>query len=172
MNVIFHTTTAIAVTVLLTDTSRLGNRPTAVQVIPTALYAFATGIISHGVLDFIPHCYPINSKLDVTAGLAMILSTTWLTNRHFRVISGLAFLGAIFPDIVDLGPKILNSYLNLGLTIPDNIFPWHWHTYSGSIYNGTCNISTLNHLLLVLIVLVIFWTRRTDLKTIFRKELS
>src|SRR6187401_3267065 len=122
MNVIFHTTTAIGVTVLLTDTSRLGNRPNITQVIPTALYAFVIGIISHGLLDFIPHCYPINSKLDVIAGLAMILCTTWLTNRHFRAITGLACLGAIFPDIVDLGPKIINKYLNLGLTLPDNFF--------------------------------------------------
>jgi hypothetical protein len=170
MNVIFHTTTAIGVTVLLTDTIRLGNRPTIIQVIPTALCAFVIGIISHGVLDFIPHCYPINSKLDVIAGLAMILCTTWLTNRHFRVIAGLACLGAIFPDVVDLGPKIISKYLNLGLALPDNFFPWHWHMYSGSIYNGTCNVSTLNHLLLLLTIGVILWTRRTDLKVIIKRS--
>jgi hypothetical protein len=172
MNVIFHTTTAIGVTVLLTDTSRIGIRPTTIQVAPTAFYAFGMGIISHGILDFIPHCYPINSKLDVIAGIVMILSTTWLTNRHFRVIMGLAFLGAVFPDIVDLGPKILNKQLNLGLTFPGNMFPWHWRIYSGSIYDGNCNISILNHFLLVLTVVLILWSRRTDLKNIFGKDLS
>jgi len=170
MNVIFHTTTAIGLTAILTDTSRLGDKPALAETLPTAISVFAIGIISHGVLDFIPHCYPINSKLDVIAGLAMILLMTWLTNRHFRSIMGLAFLGAIFPDIVDLGPKILNKYLNLGLTIPDNIFPWHWQLYSGSIYNGTCSVSTSNHLLLIFTVGVIVWTRRSDMKCIFRKN--
>ncbi len=170
MNAIFHTTTAIGVTVLLTDTVRLGDKPTLKRVMPTAFYAFFIGIISHGALDFIPHCYPINSKVDAIAGLLMILLTIWLTDRHFRAITGLASLGAIFPDIVDLGPKIINKYLTLGLTLPDNFFPWHWHTYSGSIYNGTCNISTLNHLLLLLTVGVILWTRRTDLKVITKRS--
>jgi hypothetical protein len=170
MNVIFHTTTAIGVTVLLTDTVRLGDKPTLQQVIPTGIYAFSIGIISHGILDFIPHCYPINSKVDAISGLLMILMTIWQTNTHFRVITGLACLGAIFPDIVDLGPKIINKQLNLGLTLPDAIFPWHWHTYSGSIYTQTCSVSTLNHLLLVLTVGVIIWIRRTDLKVLFKKR--
>lgn len=170
MNVIFHTTTAIGLTAILTDTSRLGDKPTFAETLPTAFSVFIIGIISHGALDFIPHCYPINSKLDVIVGLAMILSTTWLTNRHFRSIMGLAFLGAILPDIVDLGPKILDKYLNLGLSMPENIFPWHWQLYSGSIYDGTCNVSTLNHLLLILTVSVIVWTRRSDLKRIFKRN--
>jgi len=170
MNVLFHTTTAIGVTVLLTDTVRLGNKPTLKRVIPTGFYAFSIGIISHGALDFIPHCYPINSKVDAIGGLLMILIAIWLTNRHFRVITGLACLGAIFPDIVDLGPKIINKQLNLGLTLPDNIFPWHWHTYSGSIYTETCNVSSLNHLLLLLTIGIVLWTRRTDLKVITKKS--
>lgn len=170
MNIIFHTTTAIGVTVLVTDTVRLGDKPSLNRVIPTALYAFFIGIISHGGLDFIPHCYPINSKLDVIAGLLMILLTLRLTNRHFRTITGFASLGAIFPDLVDLGPKIVNKHLNLGLTLPDNIFPWHWHAYSGSIYNGACNVSTFNHLLLLLMIGAILWTRQTDSKAIFKKS--
>jgi hypothetical protein len=169
MNVIFHTTTAIGLTVLLADTNRLGNKPTLTQVMPTALYAFSLGVVSHGALDFVPHCYPMNSKVDVIAGLVMIFSMTWLTNRHFRAIIGLAFLGTIFPDIVDLGPKIINRQLNLGLSLPENIFPWHWHEYSGSIYNGTCNVSTINHFLLVLTVGVVLWTRRIALEKILKK---
>ena len=170
MNVIFHTTTAIGVTVLLTNTIRIGDRPTTNKVIPTALCVFAIGIISHGVSDFIPHCYPINSRVDVITGLIVIFSTIWLTNRHYRLIIGLAFLGCIFPDIVDLAPKTINRHLNLGLTIPNNIFPWHWHEYSGSIYNGNCNVSTLNHLLLAISIIIALWTRQTDLKIIFKKN--
>jgi hypothetical protein len=170
MNVIFHTTAAIGATVLLTDTARLGGKPTLGQIMPTAFYTFLIGIILHGALDFIPHCYPINSKVDAVAGLSMILTTVWLTNRHYRPISGLACLGSIFPDVVDLGPKIINKQLNLGLTLPDNIFPWHWHEYSGSLYHEPCNVSTLNHFVLLLTTGIILWTRRTDLKAIVKKS--
>lgn len=170
MNVIFHTTTAIGVAVLLTDTVRLGDKPTLIRVIPTSLYAFSIGIISHGALDFIPHCYPINSKADVIVGLLMILMAIWLTNRYFRVITGLACFGAIIPDIVDLGPKIIDKQMNLNLSLQENIFPWHWHAYSGSIYNGTCDVSTINHLLLLLTIGIVLWTRRADLKVITKKS--
>lgn len=170
MNVLFHITTALGATVLLTDTVRLGTKPTLTQVMPTSICVFSVGIISHGALDFIPHCYPINSKVDAIAGLLMILAAMWLTNRHFRAITGLACLGSIFPDIVDLGPKIINKQLNLQLSLPDNIFPWHWQNYSGSIYNGTCSISTVNHLLLLLTVGAVLWTRRADLSVIIKKS--
>ena len=172
MNVIFHTTTAIAVTVLLTDTSRLGDRPTLKKALPTAFCCFAIGIISHGALDFIPHCYPINSRLDGIAGLLLILLTIWLTNRHYRLISGLACIGSIFPDLLDLGPKIINKQLSLRLTLPDNIFPWHWHTYSGSINDGRCNVSALNHLLLLFTIGAVIWTRRSDIIVMLHKKID
>ncbi|AFM02787.1 hypothetical protein Fleli_0300 [Bernardetia litoralis DSM 6794] len=59
MNVIFHTTTAISVAVLLTDTKIIEQSTTCKHVIWTSVLAFTIGLISHGVLDYIPHCYPI-----------------------------------------------------------------------------------------------------------------
>ena len=170
MNVIFHTTTAIGVAVLLTNTRTVGTTPAIKEVMPTALSAFGVGIISHGILDFIPHCYPINSKLDVIAGLAIILLTTWICNPQYRAVVGFSFFGCIFPDLFDLGPKILNKQLSLGLTIYENVFPWHWYNYSGSIYSGDCVVSTVNHFLLIFTLAIIFWTRRRQLKNIFAKN--
>ena len=170
MNVIFHTTTAISVAVLLTDTKRIEQLTISKSVIWTSMLAFTVGLISHGVLDYIPHCYPINSKIDAIAGLTMILLITWLTNKKYRLIMGLSFLGCIFPDLVDLLPSIINKQLGLSLPIIDQVFPWHLHDYSGSIYNENCNNSTLNHVLLLLTVCIICWCRRTDLKRIFRKD--
>ena len=170
MNVIFHVTTAVGLSVILTDTTRLGNNPTLRSTIPSAVSGFAIGVISHGVLDFIPHCYPVNSKLDVLAGLAMILSVTILAIQSYRIIVAATCLGSVFPDIVDLGPDIVNKYLNLNLTLPYNFFPWHWHEYSGSIYEGDCVVSTLNHCLLMLTLLCIVWARRVDFSRMFLKE--
>lgn len=170
MNVLFHTTTAISVAVLLTDTKRIEQSSTSKTVIWTSILAFTIGLISHGALDYIPHCYPINSKLDAVAGLTMILTTTWLTNKKYRLIMGLSFLGSIFPDLIDLSPGIINKQLGLHLPIIDKIFPWHLPEYSGSIYDNNCNISTFNHVLLLLTISIICWCRQTDLKTMFKKN--
>jgi hypothetical protein len=170
MNVIFHTTTAIGITTLITDTNRLGNSPSLKETIPTASAAFVLGVISHGALDYIPHCYPINSKIDVVAASLMILAATWFVNKPYRPIAALSFLGSIFPDLIDLGPKLANKYLELGLSIPENIFSWHWHEYSGSIYSGDCDVSNLNHLLVIVTVAVICWARKTDLKYLIKRK--
>ncbi len=170
MNVIFHTTTAIGVAVLLTDTKRIEQSATSKNAIWTSVLAFTVGLISHGALDYIPHCYPVNSKLDVIAGLTIIFTTTWLTNKKYRLIMGFSFLGCIFPDLVDLSPGIINKQFGLSLPTIDKIFPWHLHDYSGSIYTDNCNNSTLNHILLLLTICIIVWCRLTDVKTIFKKD--
>ncbi|WP_027002885.1 hypothetical protein [Hugenholtzia roseola] len=170
MNVIFHTTTAVGVAILLTDTKRIEQARTLKDTIWTSILAFIVGVISHGALDYIPHCYPINSKLDVFAGLAMILITVWLTNKKYQFIMGLSFLGSIFPDLVDLSPSIINKQLGFNLPILDKIFPWHLHDYSGSNYTNDCSNSFLNHLLLLLTISIILWCRQTDLRAIFNKK--
>ena len=170
MNILFHTTTAISVAVLLTDTNRIKQSTNSKIIYWTSFFAFTVSLISHGALDYIPHGYPINSKFDAIAGLTMILITTWLANKKYRLIIGLAFLGSIVPDIIDLSPAIINKQLGLSIPMIDKIFPWHFHEYSGSIYTGNCNISTLNHILLFLTISLVFVYRWTDVIIIFKKN--
>ena len=169
MNVFFHAITAIGVTALLSDSKRLEKSKSSKPFVLTAIFMFFVGIIMHGVLDFVPHCYSINSKLDVFISLAMILILIWLAKKEYRIIVALSFLGSIFPDLVDLSFPILNKQLGLSLPIYDKIFPWHWSSYSGSIYCGDCGVSTLNHVLLVCTISVICWCKRIDLEVIFWK---
>jgi hypothetical protein len=68
MNALFHTTTALGIAVLFTHTK--SKRPS----IPTSIFVFMSGILSHGILDIIPHCYPIPSKLHASLGLLMKIS--------------------------------------------------------------------------------------------------
>ncbi len=171
MNVLFHTTTAISVAVMLTDTKRIELSKTSTNAVWTSVLAFIVGLILHGALDYIPHCYPINSKIDTIAGLALILTTIWLTNKKYRLIVGLSFLGSIFPDLVDLSPHIINKQLGLSLPTFKIIFPWHLHKYSGSIFNDNCDNSKLNHLLLIFTISIVCWCRQTDLKTMFNKNI-
>lgn len=167
MNVLFHTTTAVGIAILLTETNKDQTSITLTKQLTTAFFAFTFGVIAHGAIDYIPHCYPINSKVDVIVGLVMILSLTWLTRPSYRLITFSAFIGSIFPDLIDLGPTIVNQLLGLNLPILEKVFPWHWPRYSGSIYENNCGVSNLNHFLVVFTVMIICWFRRNDLKNIF-----
>lgn len=170
MNILFHTTTAISVAVLLTDTNRIKRATDSRNIYWIGVFAFTLSLISHGALDYIPHCYPINSKLDALAGLTMILITIWLTNKKYRLIMMSAFAGCIFPDLVDHFPGILNKEFGFSLPILAKIFPWHLKEYSGSIYSGNCNNSNLNHALLIFAVAIIFFCRWNDVTIIFKKQ--
>jgi hypothetical protein len=170
MNILFHTTTALSIAVLLTDTRKIEHSTNPKKVFAISILAFVVGIISHGALDYLPHCYPINSKIDAIAGLIMIISVTWLTNKKYRLIIGLAFAGCIFPDLVDHLPSILNKEFGFSLPIFEKIFPWHVKEYSGSIYSGNCNISNLNHALLLLTIAIVFYCRWKDVTVICKKD--
>jgi hypothetical protein len=125
------------------------------------------GVISHGELDYIPHCYPIKSITDIVLGIIIIFTLTLLTNKKYRFITGLAFFGCIFPDLVDELVRIGNIFMGISLPIRENYFPWQWDDYSGSIYTHNCGISNINHILLILTVAIFCWFRRTDLRRMF-----
>jgi hypothetical protein len=169
MNVLFHTTTAIGIVVLLTNTKNIQQSK---HIATTSLIVFVTALFSHGILDYIPHCYPIPSKLDVLLGLIMILTGVLLSNKRYRLIVALAFLGCIIPDLIDLSPAIMNKQLGWHLPIFNKIFPWHLKTYSGSIYNGQCTVSNINHIVLVVLIGAVFWLRRSTMKRIFNGNKS
>jgi hypothetical protein len=163
MNIIFHTTSAIGIAVLLRGIPKTG-------IAAKSVIAFGIGVIIHGILDYVPHCYPINSKLDVACGLAMILMLIGLTKKPYRLITGMSCFGCVFPDLVDLAPSILNKQLGLHLPIFEKIFPWHTPQYSGSIYSGYCTISMFNHVVLILLIVGICWFKQTSLKEMVKKN--
>jgi len=166
MNVLFHTTTALGIAVLFTNTKNTK------QSIRTSVIVFIIGILSHGILDFIPHCYPIPSKLDVSLGLLMIIIITWLSNKKYRILILSSFIGCITPDLIDLSPAIINKQLGWNLPIFDKIFPWHFKEYSGSIYTSDCTVSNMNHIILVIVLGAAFWYKRSTVKDIFRKKVG
>ena len=169
MNILFHTTAAIGLVVTLNETSSIeySNK----KKIVLGLISFAIGIVSHGALDYIPHCYPINPKVDVIIGAIIMGTLTLLSKPKYRLIVGLTFLGNIFPDIIDLFPQILNKYLELSIPINDKLFPWHWEKYSGSIFIDDCKTSTLNHLILLTVIFAICILKRNTLHNIFNRNI-
>lgn len=162
MNILFHLTTAIPLVALVANTKG-DNRRTGVRTV----LVFGLGILMHGVLDIVPHCYPIPSEWDAVAGLLIMALLLWFSNRRFRLLLAFAFLGVLFPDLVDHSSDIINHRLGWQLPVWDNIFPWHWKTYSGSIYNQDCRLSTWYHLILITLVVMICWWRRPVLRVMF-----
>ena len=158
-----HVATAIGVTVAITDTTEF--KPKKSYWI--AFAAFIIGIGMHGVLDYVPHCYPINSKVDAIVGLLVILVMIFLSKSQYKPIVASSLLGNIFPDIFDLSPQIIHKYLSVDLHVSKKIFPWHWHIYSGSIYDENSQVSTMNHCIVLLIVVCVCGFRYQDFRKIF-----
>lgn len=163
MNILFHLITAIGAAVLLTDTSKPIEKYIAIR----CCLIFIVGIFFHGVLDYIPHAYPINSKIDAILSLFFIILAILFTNRNYKFIIAASFFGNIFPDLIDLSSGILNKYLHFNFHIYPKIFPWHWPQYSGSIYKDGSEVSILNHLMILAFALVVCLMRFRDFKEIF-----
>jgi hypothetical protein len=169
MNVLFHTTAAVGIVIALTDTKTLDEVKANKRIYLIGAASFFLGIIVHGALDYIPHCYPLKSKPDILFSLLIIASVIWFCQKKYRSIFALSFLGNIFPDLVDLAPNILNQQFGWLLPTTQKIFPWHQLEHSGSIYGESCANSNLNHLLFLLGVALIIAARWKDVHVIFRK---
>ncbi|MBR1272706.1 hypothetical protein JQ629_35030 [Bradyrhizobium sp. AUGA SZCCT0222] len=148
MNVIFHTLASVATAAVLS--AQLKKRPIhSTTGLTVLLIGFIAGVLLHGLLDWSSHQYPLPSVLDVGVSLILFSIAFMLAHREARWILFACFLGAIFPDLMDLGPAILNKQMQLHLPTV-KLFPWHWKEYSGSIYDGSRRwLSILNHLLVI-----------------------
>lgn len=138
MNVTFHTLTALATAAVLSSRqeAQTSRSSAARDRLPVLAVGFVAGVIVHGLLDIAPHSYPIRSGADVVLSLSLCAAAIALGKPQHRLLVGACFLGAIFPDLVDLGPAILNK--RLGWSVPVvKVFPWHRPQYSGSIYDGS-----------------------------------
>ena len=167
MNVTFHTAGALATAAFLSSTqSRPASEKTAAR--PSVLIAvigFVAGAVEHGVMDHVPHSYPIPSGMDVAFSLILFTVAVALTKPQFRVLVTACFMGSIFPDLVDLGPPILNRHF--GWSLPTvRLFPWHWPQYSGSLYHGMKRFqSAVSHAVVTCVCVSLCWLYRHSLFT-------
>jgi hypothetical protein len=166
MNVLFHVASGMAVVSGLPEDSPFNakfawQRPTI---------GFVAGVMSHGVLDVIPHCYPVNSILDVGLSLCLILAFIWGANSPAKWMVAATFFGCIFPDVFDLGPKLLNKHLGFRIWEIENVFPWHNPHYSGSIYSNACGYSLLYHVIIVVVCGLFIFYRRKRVKRCLSKN--
>ena len=136
MNVTFHAlgsfATAAALSLGKTENWR------SLSAVKKYLIGFAAGILVHGILDLLPHQYPIPSKIDVVLALLLLFLFLFISQKQNFPLILVCFAGGIFPDVIDLGPTIVDKYLGISLPrLPFRLFPWHTKQYSGSIYDGS-----------------------------------
>jgi hypothetical protein len=162
MNVTFHALASLAiahVAAVAPRSSRAAASPPFVRHVLVAVAAVA----SHGVLDGLPHTYPIPSPVDVMFAPCLVLAWSRLVHPSFRALFITALFGAVLPDVIDLGPSIVARLCGIGLPAGQHLFPWHWPVGSGSIYSPTPTqaiVSTVNHAIVVAISLALIVTHR------------
>lgn len=160
MNVTFHAFGSFAAAAILSLDFDSDWR--SVSAFKRYAIGFCAGILVHGILDFLPHDYPLPSKFDVIFALALLISFLSTAQKQNRVLILACFGGAIFPDIVDLSAGIVNKHFGIPITpLSFKIFPWHWKEFSGSIYDGSRNLeSNIYHLSVLLLCFGLIYAYR------------
>ena len=165
MNVTFHTLAGLATAAIISPriTSEDSPRSFARQDLFWLSIGFASGVLTHGLLDYAPHAYPFKSAIDVLVGLVLFCVALSVARRRYRLLLVVCFVGCIFPDVIDLGPAIVNKRTGWSLPVV-KIFPWHWREYSGSIYDGSRAVeSFLYHLIVAGVCLTLLYAYRREL---------
>lgn len=130
--------------------------------------AFGMGILTHGLLDWLPHCYPIPSKADVLLSLVLMVFAVLRSSKAFSPLLIAAFAGAVFPDVLDLSPAIVARQTGWEVPLFPHFFPWHRKEYSGSVYKGSCAVSNGIHLLFLGVAGIVFGRKKEALLRLFR----
>lgn len=167
MNVLFHVATAVGLTVALTDTAKV---KTVKDTIIPACGGLVSGMLIHGVIDYLPHTYPLGAKVDMVISSLLIIIMLSVVNKRYILVLSAIILGCILPDLIDLLPPMLNKYLGFQLSVGSQVFPWHTPEYSGSIFVGKSVASDINHIAVLLITVIVCWCRKEDLMKLFFKK--
>lgn len=171
MNILFHTATAGTIAVATIGKSDFLDEKPITPTLKKGLFVFLVAFISHAALDFIPHCYPLPAKIDVIVSLVVFGLFLFRIQKEFRIFIILAFMGGIFPDLIDLGPAIISKYARLDFAPLGKIFPWHWEELSGSIYSRNCAKSYIYLSSMLFAMAIIWWIKWKDVKKIFKSKL-
>jgi hypothetical protein len=139
-----------------------------------ALYARVTAftfllcVMSHGVLDGLPHEYPFRALGDTLWTVGLVFAWMFLIQPRYRLLLAVAFLGAELPDLIDQVPRDLNRHLGLHLPVLPKLFPWHHPEGSGSLSGNVPPLarvaSLVNHVIVVSFAATLMWISRSALR--------
>ena len=166
MNVAFHTLTALAIGQTAACRMEVAQRRRTRVAI--AVVTFLLGVMSHGVLDGLPHEYPFRWLGDTLS--TTVLFVIWMAiiaPRH-RGLLLIAIAGALLPDVIDHTPRDINRHLGTHLPELPKLFPWHHRGGSGSL-SGVVPFdarvaSIANHIIVVSFCAASLWLSRRALR--------
>ena len=124
MNLIFHTVFSISTAPICAKYIGEGNKK-----IKYLTLGFAGNIIGHGIMDLIPHNYPLTRNTDLLVSCGIFLLSMIVVKKEYVSSVFYCFLGGVFPDLIDKAflPIIGLNYLK--------IFPWHRANIINLFYN-------------------------------------
>jgi len=130
--------------------------------------AFVLAVMSHGVLDGLPHEYPFRWLGDTLATAALVVPWMWLVQRPYRRLMLIVLIGTVLPDVIDHVPRDLNRHLGTHLPELTKIFPWHGRGGSGSLSGDVpfrAHVASIaNHVIVVSFSAVVLWLTRRVLR--------
>jgi hypothetical protein len=167
LNVSFHALAGLAIGQTTASLSRGPHeRPRPGVVVA----AFGLAVMSHGVLDGLPHEYPFRALADTLVTAALVGVWMWLIEPRFRALLLVALLGAVLPDVIDHVPRDLNRHFGTHLPELKKVFPWHGSGGSGSLSGEGILFrahiaSVTNHVIVVTFCAVALWLTRGVLRS-------
>ena len=168
MNVVFHVLVGVVVSSFCASQVNTINR-SKLKINSILVSGFLVSLFSHGLLDLLPHTYPFDGIIDlILAGAVFGISLLLIKPKYFGILT-VCVSGSIVPDLIDLGPSLLNKFFSINLPVI-KFFPWHWAKYSGSIYADSSKI-WLSFLMHLLVLLVVFRSWCLKRRFIFEKML-
>jgi hypothetical protein len=166
VNVAFHSLAALAIgqaAACRTTPTDLPRRRLAIAAI-----AFVLGMMSHGVLDGLPHEYPFRWLGDTVASIALVGTWMAITRAGYRSLPMIAIVGALLPDVIDHVPRDINHHLGTHLPELQKIFPWHHPGGSGSLSGVVpyrAHVASIaNHIIVVSFCAAVLWLSRRALR--------
>jgi len=166
LNVAFHSFAALAIGQAAACRTAPTDRPR--RRVAIAAVVFTLGVMSHGVLDGLPHEYPFRWLGDTLASTALVGMWMAITRSGYRGLPLVAIVGALLPDVIDHVPRDLNRHLGTHLPELQKLFPWHHPGGSGSL-SGVVPFrarvaSIANHIIVVSYCAVVLWLSRRALR--------
>lgn len=108
----------------------------------------------HGIFDILPHAYPFKGFMDIMLSLVLLGIVLLLVQARSIPVIIACFFGGVLPDIIDLGPAIVNKLNIVDLPVI-KVFPWHWPQFSGSIFDNRNVLTSLFCHIAVVVILII-----------------
>lgn len=113
MNLVFHTVFSISNSTICAKKIEENKK----------LYlslGFVGNIIAHGIMDILPHDYPLTRNTDAFISFAIFLLSIVFVKKEYALCVLSCFFGGVLPDLID---KLILPIMGFRQF---KLFPFHW----------------------------------------------